>query len=130
MAQGAGGGQPAYYTDVDDLQRAIDKYFEDRDAAGKPYTVTGLALALGFTSRAALINYEKAPGYEKFFNAVKRAKLRCEGFAEDRLYGGGHPAGPIFALKNYGWSDKQEITISGTDIKVVLPGSDPDAENV
>lgn len=119
-------GRPRKWTDPEEMQRAIDKYFEDRDAAGKPYTVTGLALALDFTSREALINYEKTEGYEAFFDTIKKAKLRCEGFAEDRLYGGGHPGGPIFALKNFGWTDKQEIAITGTDIKVVLPGSESD----
>lgn len=96
------GGRPRKYESVVKLQAAIDEYFE----VAPGYTITGLALHLGFTSRLALIANE---GYsEEFFYALKRAKLRIEMYYEQHLVETG-AAGSIFALKNFGWSDKQEI---------------------
>lgn len=68
-------------------------------------TVTGLALYLGFTTRQALINYEGKP---EFVDAIKQSKLRVEAAYEQALFGK-NAAGPIFALKNFNWTDKQEI---------------------
>lgn len=68
-------------------------------------TITGLALYLGFTSRQAIMNYEEKP---EFVDAIKTAKLRIEAAYEQAIFGG-NAAGPIFALKNFGWTDKQEI---------------------
>lgn len=71
-----------------------------------PYTVTGLALFLD-TSRQTLINYEERP---EFFDAIARAKLKCEQFAEQHLYTGKTPAGAVFTLKNnFGWKDESTV---------------------
>lgn len=86
-----------------------DAYFAECDAKEEPYTVTGLALGLGLSSRASLDEYEKRAG---FFNSVKSAKMRVENSYEKSLRGGGHPSGPIFALKNFGWSDRMDLTSS------------------
>lgn len=108
-------GRPLKFKDVEELQAAIDKYFKEikenfvTNADGlpiyEPITITGLALALG-TSRETLCNYEKR---DEFFDAIKEAKLRCENYSERMLYLGKSPTGPIFALKNFGWSDKSEV---------------------
>ena len=101
------GGRPLKYKSVEDMQRDIDKYFEECDEKGKPYTVSGLAYALG-TNRQTLINYESK---EEFFDTIKAAKARIELFNEELLYSKEAPTvGVIFNLKNnYGWKDKQEI---------------------
>lgn len=110
-------GRPLKFPDVDALQAQVDAYFASCHDAGngnkliRPYTITGLALALD-TSRETLCEYSERP---EFVDTVKRAKLRCENFAEEQLYTNKSPGGPIFALKNYGWSDKQENEISGKD---------------
>ena len=85
-----------------ELQKAIDTYF---DVEGKP-TICGLALALGFTSRQTLLNYEERPD---FVDTIKKAKLRVEASYEAALRGQ-YASGAIFALKNFNWSDKQEVT--------------------
>lgn len=85
----------------------------------KPYTITGLAMALG-TSRETLINYEKR---DEFFDTIKAAKIRVEQYWELQLLGN-HATGPIFNLKNnYGWKDKteQDITTDGEPINQNLP---------
>jgi len=107
-------GQPMKYKTVGALKKAIDKYFDMCAKEGIPLTITGLAIALDFTSRQALINYEKTKGYEKFFDTVKKAKLMVQNYAETFLFTGKTVAGAIFNLKcNYGWEDKQIIEHSG-----------------
>lgn len=100
-------GRPLKYTSVEDMQRDIDEYFAECDEIGKPYTVSGLAYALG-TNRQTLINYEAKEG---FFDTIKRAKEKIETFNEEMLYSKDVPTtGVIFNLKNnYGWKDTQEI---------------------
>ena len=116
------------YKTVNEMQQAIDKYFMDCDNEGKPYTVTGLALALGFLSRQALINYE---GYTdaddiNFHDTIKRAKARVENNnVENMLLGKYNATGSIFVLKNnFDWRDKQEVENTGSqtldiNIKVI-----------
>lgn len=91
-----------------------------------PYTITGLAVALD-TSRETLRDYEKGKydngelieGYDPAFSdTIKKAKARCESFAEQMLFGPS-PAGTIFNLKNnYGWKDRteQDLTTGGEKI--------------
>lgn len=102
-------GRPMKFKTVEELQCKIDKWLEERNAASLPLTVTSLALALD-TTRETLMDYEHKDG---FSDTVKRAKLMCQAFAEDQLYSGRNAAGAIFSLKNFGWSDKQEIAHSG-----------------
>ena len=116
------------YNSVEEMQKAIDKFFEDCDAKGEPYTITGLALALDFNSRQSLLNYE---GYTDkddimFLDTIKKAKARVEKNLETGLISGKYNAtGSIFNLKNnFDWKDKQEVETSGenkldVNIKVI-----------
>ncbi len=104
------GGRPRRYKSPDEMQVAIDKYFEDN----KKPTICGLAIGLGFCQRSALLTYE---GYSKeFYNTTKRAKLRVEAGYEEDLRSN-HATGAIFALKNFDWTDKREYQHTG-DMKV------------
>ena len=123
------GGRPLLYKTVEEMQIAIDKYFEDcdgkvltdssgnpiRDKYGhiirdgkRPYTITGLALALGFNSRQALLNYQER---DAFHDTIVRAKARVEKYAEERLYDNNGANGAKFSLANNfkGWTEKQQI---------------------
>lgn len=119
-------GQPPKFKTVKEMQSAIDEYFDYCDNRivqvfsqkmnqlieinkPEPYTIEGLCLALDL-SRAGLLNYEKTEGYEKFFNTVKRAKMRVQkSIVLNSLEN--QAAGPIFNLKNnFGYKDSQEIT--------------------
>jgi hypothetical protein len=125
-------GRPLAYKTADEMQIVIDKYFEEckgeelKDAAGEsrldkyghpiiwnetPPTVTGLALALGFNSRQALLNYQ---GREDYNDTVMRAKARCERYAETRLFDRDGSNGAKFSLQNNfkSWSEKQELNVS------------------
>ena len=113
------------YKDPAEMQEKIDAYFADcegqilKNSRGTPRTdkfgnliyvgrhpptVTGLALALGFTSRQALLNYQAK---SRFVDTVTRAKARCEEYAESRLYDRDGSMGAKFSLTNNfrGWSE-------------------------
>ncbi len=122
-------GRPPMYTTAEEIQEKIDKYFEQcegtmkTDSEGnvlvdkygdpvmfgrKPLTITGLALALGFTSRQALLNYQAKP---EFVDTIMRAKARVEQYAEERLFDNAGANGAKFSLANNfeGWKEKQQI---------------------
>lgn len=110
--------KPFKFKTIKDLEKGIEAYFERCNEEGEPLTVTGLALALD-TSRQTLMEYQVRDGYG---DIVRRAKLRIEHACELRLIARGN-GGDIFAMKNFGWSDKQEIEHSGDSLlKVELTG--------
>lgn len=103
-------GKKAKYTDVKTLQAKIDSYEQDCIDREKPMSFAGLAYWLGFSERRSLNDYAKKDN--ELSTPIKRAMLRIEQDYEESLRGGS-PTGAIFALKNRGWSDKQEIEHSG-----------------
>ena len=107
-------GRPPQFKTAEDMQAAIEDYF-DTHSEGKP-TISGLCYHLGFTSRQSFYAYEKKA---EFSYTIKKARLRIESGYEKYLHGG-QCAGAIFALKNFGWSDKQEIEVKDLEIKVKL----------
>lgn len=112
------GGRPLKFKTVEELEQKIQAYFDEvakdfqKDANGlihqAPLTITGLALALD-TSRKVLMEYQEKDG---FSNTVKRAKTVVENYAEKRLFGS-NATGAIFALKNFGWKDTQDVNLGG-----------------
>lgn len=102
----------------EEMQKKIEAYFEDckgemlTDNEGKPIlnkfgepifinvkplTVTGLAIALGFTTRQALLNYQGRGAYKAI---IETAKLKIENYAEMRLYDKDGWQGARFNLQN------------------------------
>lgn len=96
-------GRPPFWDDAEAFSNKVDEYF-DNDAEF-PHTWTGLAIYLGFESRQSLEDYKAK---EAFAYPIKKALLRIENKYEKSLFAK-NAAGPIFALKNFGWRDKQEI---------------------
>jgi len=108
MTEKHAGGRPRKFKTVEEMSDAIDAYFDE--TAFDKITITGLALHLGFTSRADLINYE---GYsDEFHYTIKTAKLFVENAYEQDLRSKGG-SGPIFALKNFDWKDKHDVKHEG-----------------
>jgi hypothetical protein len=122
-------GRPPMYKTAKEIQKKIDAYFEEckgeilTDADGnpltakngdiirigaRPLTITGLALALGFNSRQALLNYQAK---DEFHDTIMRAKARVECYAEERLFDKDGANGAKFSLANNfdGWKEKKEI---------------------
>lgn len=104
-------GRPRKYSNVIELQKLIDEYFEFCDLKNRPYTITGLALWLDM-DRKGLLRYEK--DYEdEFCHAITRAKERVQEFVECCLFRKGIAQGVIFNLKNnFGWEEKVDATVN------------------
>lgn len=146
------GGRPLKYKTPEEMQERIDWYFEAVKGNGNPEapradltqnesfmlfwndttdlfpSITGLALALGFTTRDSLINYENRS--DEFFDTVKRAKLRVENAIEQRLFHN-NATGSIFNLKNnFSWEDanttKHDGELNINVNKRVISASDND----
>ena len=117
------GGRPLKWENVEEIEPLIEEYFKTCDTDKRPYTVTGLAYALD-CSRSTLIDYE---GKGKFSNTIKKAKERCERYAEEKLYSGGQVAGVIFSMKNnWNWKDKIDID---ADVKTHNKETDEELDN-
>lgn len=146
------GGRPLKFKSVEQLQEKIEAYFIScwrqkidmygnpvfaKDSNGKkttepimeqfkPYTITGLAVALD-TNRQTLLEYEgEVEGRDnkdpKFADTIKNAKEKCHAYAEESLFIGKNPAGAIFNLKNnYHWKDQKELdhTSKGEKLNVL-----------
>ena len=122
-------GRPPKYKSVEEIEDKIEQYFESCEGEPliddegnqvvnkygypcwikppKPPTVTGLALALGFTTRLSLLNYQ---GKKEFMNTITRAKTKIEEYAESRLFDRDGSNGAQFSLRNNfkGWNGEQE----------------------
>ena len=149
------GGRPPKYTSVKKLQDKIVEYFNiyqnldnleeqenqteqvkkylkekankktiGKSIYGKSPTITGLTLFLGYASRQSFYDNIKN---EKFSYILNKALLFIESNYEEQLTKS-NCTGIIFALKNMGWTDKQEIEQTGAPtIKVIdmSPGYTP-----
>lgn len=100
-------GRPPIFKSADELQKGVDEYLESTPS--EKYTITGLALSLGFESRQSFYDYEEKAEYSYI---IKRARLFVECSYEHKL-SGNNSTGSIFALKNMGWKDKSEVEQSG-----------------
>lgn len=109
-------GRKPIFTSAEEMQEKIDAYFascepellRDGDGTpmlnkngepvyvgGRPMTIQGLALALGFTSRQSLLNYKAK---REFVDTVTRARLRVEQYAAERLFDRDAQRGAQFTL--------------------------------
>lgn len=104
-------GRPLKYKTEKELSEAIEKYF--KNTPEREWTVTGLAMTIGL-DRKALVEYGNK---EEFSNTIKKAKEKVqESYEKDlRRYG---RSGDIFALKNFGWKDKQEVESTNENINM------------
>lgn len=133
------GGRPPKYTCKEEIEEKIEQYFQDcegvfaRDQNGdiivtkfgpvyekspRPYTVSGLALALGFNSRQSLLNYQ---GKKEFRDTIERAKARIEQYTEERLFDRDGANGAKFSLQNNfkGWKDEKTVENTGAPVQII-----------
>ncbi len=126
------GGRPPLFETAIELQNKIDEYFEigckekeiivgkgatKKIVKVKIPTISGLCYFLGFESRQSFYDYDKKL---EFTYTIKRARLFIEVEYEEQL-NSGNTIGAIFALKNFGWTDKQEVEHSGNKEKPLFP---------
>lgn len=140
-------GRPPIYKTVNEIEEKIDIYFKECEGEilkydngktvlnkfgnpvvinRKPPTVTGLALALGFTNRLDLLRYQ---GKEEFCNTITRAKSMVEQYAEERLFDREGSNGAQFSLRNNfkGWDADKKNDDSG-DGKITIVNNIPRPE--
>lgn len=114
-------GRPAFYKNAQELQKKICQYFKyglrfKKVLVGPAQhkrielipvpTITGLVIYCGFSDRHSFYDLEKQ---EKFSHTIRHARTFIEREYEELLQTG-NSAGAIFALKNFGWIDRQEVT--------------------
>lgn len=101
--------RPPIFATPEEFDAAADSYFAACFASEEVPTVNGLCLALGMV-RKTLWDYAARPG---FGDAVEKARTRLEMAWEKRLAGTAC-TGAIFWLKNQGWTDRVEQTVTAT----------------
>lgn len=111
------GGRPRYYNSSQELEEVSDQYFKEKNRKNEPYTMSGLALFLGFSDKTMLYEYEKRP---EFSHSIKQMRARIEeqinlSTARNEC----PPAYGIFMLKNFGWRDRIDHEV-GEDTKEAL----------
>lgn len=145
MAADKKAGRPPKFKSKDEMQQKIDEYFKeceghvlkDKDnnpvfdkhgypvmVGIKPLTITGLARALGFSSRQSLLNYE---GKKEFLDTITRARMRVEEYVEESLFYKDTAKGAMFSLSNNfeGWKEKKQVEAEvNTDIDINIELSD------
>lgn len=118
-ALGNNGGRPAFYQKPEELQIRVDEFFDYCLRNKEKATITGLCLFLGFSSRDSLLDYSKRE--KEFSDIIKRAKLTVE-----HSYEKAGQTIDIFALKQMGWKDKQEIGFTdneGNNVNILFKPS-------
>lgn len=106
-------GRPPKFEHKEDMLTLIVDYFNETEL--KELTITGLVLFLGFDGRQSFYDYEKK---KEFSYIIKRARAVIENKYETMLTEN-NATGSIFALKNMGWKDKQDLdhTTKGESMK-------------
>ena len=125
---------PCKLKDPEKIKRQCDEFFDECDEKKDPYTITGLGLKLKISRQEILIYTNRThknqdSNYMELTQHLRDAKSKCEYYAEKGvLKATGNVTGFIFALKNYGWKDQQEIiTKTSSDLEEL---SDEDLEKL
>ena len=115
---GNNGGRPPEYKNAEELNAKIGEYLDwedqwnDKSAKGEGkgiYTLSGLALYLGFATRKSLDDYAKRSA--EFLYVINRFRLFMKHWNEQKLYWGGTFQGSFVWLKNHGgYSDETQNT--------------------
>ena len=108
------------YEKAEELMEKIEEYFDKTPV--KEQTRAGLCVHLGITMQT-FYNYKKGSQGAEIQQAIEWAYTRLENKYELDLNFKPNPTGPIFALKQYGWRDSQEVEakVSGFEIVCNVP---------
>lgn len=105
----------------DEILDKAEEYLANCTEESRP-TRYGLFKACGFKTKQSFYDYKKDPDYA---GVLEQVEFMIEGKYEQQLANGRGDGGIVFALKQYGWNDKQQIdhTTGGQQINTwsVLP---------
>ena len=111
-------GRPLKIENRKKLINEINNYFETTPE--EEITITGLCLSLGI-NKDTFYEYAKR---DEYADVIEEARLIVENSYEISLRKNGR-TGDIFALKNFGWVDKQEIAADvNNDVTINIELSD------
>lgn len=106
MSEKRGRGQPPKFKNKEELEVKLQEYKDYLKENGKPPTIAGLAYYTGI-DRQTIYNYSVK---DEFFGTIKEFRdwimMNYEELAIDKGNGG-----IVFLLKNYGYTDKQDLSI-------------------
>lgn len=102
------GGAPPKFKNKEELQEALDNYRAYLEKSERPPTIAGLAYYTGI-DRQTIYNYAKK---DEFFGTIKSFRDWVLMTYEEEAITKGN-GGIVFLLKNYGYTDKQEVEQSG-----------------
>lgn len=98
-------GQPPKWASPEELQQDVDRYFDYCKEEEKHPTIAGLAYYTG-VDRHTIYNYSYK---DEYFHIIKKARDRIMMGLEQTAIEKGN-AGTIFVMKQYGYTDRQEVT--------------------
>lgn len=99
------------YESAEELYKKIEEYFDTTPL--NEQTRAGLCIFLGIT-KMTFHNYKNGSLGEEIAEAIEWACTRLENKYELDLGRGRNPAGPIFALKQYGWKNNHDVEVKGS----------------
>lgn len=102
-------GQPPKWESPEKLQEDIEGYYIYCRDYDRPLTIAGLSAHLG-VSRQTIYNYSYN---DEFFDIIKKARDKIMAYLEETAIIKGN-AGTIFVMKQYGYTDRQEIGVEST----------------
>lgn len=104
------------YESAEEFMNKVEEYFDNTDV--KIQTRAGLCLFLGIT-KMTFYNYCNGSQGDEMREVCEWAKTRLEHKYELDLNMRPNPTGPIFALKQYGWKDQQDVDVKASGIEIV-----------
>ena len=104
------------YDNAKDLMEKVEEYFNTTKPQDQ--TAAGLCIFLGI-ARTTYNNYAAGSLGEEVAEVIAWAKTRLEHkYALDLNYKA-NPTGPIFALKQLGWRDNQDVDVRASGFEIV-----------
>lgn len=104
------------YKSVEEFDFIVDSYVALMLHEGRPLSLPGLCLALGFSDKSTLYEYQERD--DDWTHSVKRARQLVEAATVEAGYKG-NAGMPVFILKNMGYSDRADVNISPVTVKIV-----------
>lgn len=120
-------GRPRLFNTVEELEQKIQEFYDYCELKEVPLTFERLATFIG-VDRKTIYNYSQK---DEFFPSIKRVRDKIQADIMERgMSGAINPTFGIFCLKNYGYTDKQEIESTNTNVNKNIDMSQVSTEDL